>query len=127
MPGQSIATDDTGSAMYVYDRDGNPITVVFVPVPSDTSTADRIPIVGRRESSDWRRNPATSSMRPYYQSRARNSSQAQAWRTSQNSRGSGAPAAPSPTRTNGSKRKTRCPPHHYYSYKHGRCVKSKFL
>jgi len=124
MPGKALATDDTGAAMYVYDQDGNPVTVVFVPYPTDTSTADRIPIVGRRESADWRQQPGRTDFRTYKRKpHVYNSPAHRAWMASQ---GSGAPSAPSPTRTNGSKRKTRCPPHHYYSYKHGRCVKSRF-
>lgn len=124
MPGKSIATDETGSAMLVYDQDGNPVTVVFVPVPSNTTTADRIPIVGRRQTSDWRQQPGRTDFRVYKRkSHVYNSRASRAWMASQRS---GASSATSPTRTNGSKRKTRCPPHHYYSYKYGRCVKSKF-
>ena len=52
MPGKSIATDEDGTAMLVYDKDGNPFTVVYVPFnPQDSSPSmdldlQSLPIMG---------------------------------------------------------------------------------
>lgn len=112
MPGKSIATDEAGTAMLVYDKDGNPFTVVYVPFnpsesspPVDSSSTvaphyGRLPPLWQRRLWGYN-NPRFPDYKP---------------------RGSGAPMTTSNTH-----RKSRGKSGYYFSHKKKKWVKSKFV